>query len=73
VLGPHGEAPLQVGLQASKTGNYSLRGVDVEYVVRYSSHIKRRYTRTLTTKMAVCAQRRPVRARTKLCRAPSIL
>ena len=29
VLSPHGEAPLQVGLQASKTGNYSLMGVDV--------------------------------------------
>ena len=72
VLGPHAYAPLQVGLQADRIGNYRLKGVEVEYRVPYLSRLGRHYTRTVTTMMAVCAQRRPIKARTHLCRARSI-
>jgi len=72
VLGPHGYALLQVGLQADRIGKYRLKGIQVEYRVPYVSRFGRHYMRTVTTLMAVCAQRRPIKARAHLCRAPSI-
>jgi hypothetical protein len=72
VLGPHESRPLMVGLQADGTGDYLLMGVKVEYRVRYLEDYGPRYRRTLTTTMAVCAQARPVRARTELCDPPEM-
>ena len=71
MLRPHGYALLQVGLQADEPGKYRLKGIEVEYRVPFLSRLHRHYTRTVTTTMAVCAQRGPVRARTHPCRAPS--
>ena len=72
VLGPHKHTVLQVGLQADRLGKYRLKGVEVEYRVPFVSRLHRHFTRTVTTLIAVCAQRRPVRARTRLCDPPSI-
>jgi hypothetical protein len=72
VLGARADAPLLVGLQADQVGGYVVRGVNVEYRVRYVDHYGPRYQRTLTTGMSLCAQRRPVKARTPLCGAPEI-
>ena len=72
VLGAHADAPLLVGLQADQVGRYVVRGVNVEYRVRYVGHYGPRYQRKLTTGMSLCAQRRPVKARTPACDAPDI-
>lgn len=72
VLRGHGSAPLLIGLRAERTGDYFVRGVDVEYRVRFVGKLGPRYRRTLTTTMAVCAQRRPVKARTQICQPPEI-
>jgi hypothetical protein len=72
VLPAHGDATLLVGLQADQIGDYTLMGVEVEYRVRYVNGLGPRYRRKVTTTMAVCTQRRPVKARTELCNPPEI-